>query len=119
MLVTAVMLRTIVEAGEGVLTLVEGIDEPEFLRSRITRHEVRRQLQSMAGALEAIAGEARGSMPEIDWPGWRSAWAGLRCAGPAADGVAWFAARALVPATLMWLQVYRQSEPGMFEFGRP
>ena len=35
----------------------------------------------------------------------------------ARDEALWFAVRSLVPATLMWLRVYRESNPELFGFG--
>ncbi|WP_088287319.1 hypothetical protein [Ideonella sp. A 288] len=116
MLVTAAMLGVIAEAGDSVLTLVDGLDEADFARSRLTRHEVRRQLLEIADALQALPEAAHDAMPEIDWPGWHGTATALSQAGPSADDAAWFAARSMVPATLMWLQVYRRAEPDLFEF---
>jgi len=115
-MITAAMLHLIQDAGEGVLVLVDGLDEADFQRSRLTRHEVRRQLQLLADLLEALPGAAHDAMPEIDWGAWRAV--GLALASPALaqDDAAWFAARALVPATLSWLRVYRQGSPALFDY---
>jgi hypothetical protein len=115
-MITAAMLKTIEEAGAGVLVLVDGLAEPDFVRSRLTRHEVRRQLQLIAATLDALPEASQRAMPEIDWPGWRAVWQALQPPGAAQDDAAWFAARALVPATLSWLRVYRVSEPALFDF---
>jgi uncharacterized protein with HEPN domain len=115
-MITAAMLKTIEEAGEGVLVLIDGLLEQDFVRSRLTRHEVRRQLLLIAGTLDALPETSRRAMPEIDWPGWRTVGQALQTPGPAADEAAWFAARSLVPATLSWLRVYRVSEPALFDF---
>lgn len=116
MIMTAATLGAIVEAGANVLTLVEGLEQAEFERSRITRREVGRLLLVMAGALVGLEAAAQARLPEIDWPGWARVASELR--QPAADAAdtAWFAARAMVPATLMWLQVYRRAEPALFEY---
>jgi uncharacterized protein with HEPN domain len=116
MLMTAAAVAAIAEAGANVLTLVEGLDEADFRRSRLTRAEVRRQLHGIAAVLAALAEPAQARMPELDWPAWAAVDAALRQDGPACDDTAWFAARSLLPATLMWLRVYRQSEPALFDF---
>lgn len=115
MTITAPRLHLIQDAGEAVLTLCEGLQREEFLRSRLTRGEVQRQLQRLAGALADAPDALRHQLPEIDWAGWR----GTRLAlaeGPGAplDEALWFAVQSLVPATLSWLRVYRQEQPGLF-----
>jgi hypothetical protein len=55
----------------------------------------------------------RTQLPEIEWDGWISVGRRLR---ESADDTLWFAARSLVPATVMWLGDYRQSHPALFEF---
>jgi uncharacterized protein with HEPN domain len=114
-MMTAPLLHVIREAGEAVLTLTETLDEAEFLRSRLTRAEVRRQLCTLADTLAALGGPVQGRMPEIDWAGWRAARRGLDAGGAAQDEALWFAVRSLVPATLSWLRVYRQSHPQLFD----
>lgn len=34
--------------------------------------------------------------------------------GETLDEALWFASQSLVPATLLWLRVYRQSQPDLF-----
>ena len=113
---TAPLIMLIEEAGEGVLLLVEDLQEPEFLRSRLTRTEVLRLLRTMADTLAALRQAARAAMPEIDWEGWRGTALALGGEGAARDDAAWFAARSLVPATLSWLRLYRRSEPALFDY---
>jgi uncharacterized protein with HEPN domain len=113
-MITAAMLRTIEEAGEGVLTLTEGLEEGELLGSRLTRREVTRQLVILANALRALPDTAARALPEIDWAGWRGMSYALAQEGPAADDALWFGVSALVPATLNWLRVYKQSSPELF-----
>jgi hypothetical protein len=113
---TAPLFTLIQETGEGVLLLIEDLQEPEFLRSRLTRNEVLRLLKTMADTLAALPGPARAAMPEIDWEGWRGAALGLCGEGAERDDAAWFAARSLVPATLSWLRLYRRSEPALFDY---
>ena len=117
MIMTAAALGAVFEAGENVLTLVDGLQAAEFERSRMTRHEVRRQLLSIANALGILDEEARRRMPEIDWPAWAVIAAALRLQPADIDATAWFCASALLPATLMWLQVYRRAEPSLFGYG--
>ena len=116
MTVTAAMLGVILEAGEGVSLLIDGLDEAQFLRSRLTRHEVQRQVRAIADAARAMDPADRAAMPEIDWPAWLALADAAAQPGSARDAGTWFVARSLVPATLLWLQVYRQSEPTLFEF---
>lgn len=106
----AALLAAIEDAAAAVLTLTEGVEEAEFLRSRITRAETARQIDTIATALDGLSEDARRAVPEIDWAAWRT----LRTA--AADDTLWFAVRSLVPATLMWLRVYRRSQPELFQF---
>jgi hypothetical protein len=87
----AALLQAINEAGEGVLILVEGVEDEELLASRLTRAEVMRQ-SSLATTGLALAGPA----------------------GPARDEALVTAARALVPATLMWMRVYKTAQPDWF-----
>lgn len=111
------MLKTVVESGEGVLVLVDGLEEGEFRRSRLTRTEVLRLLRLVADTVAALPEAARDAMPELDWAGWRGA--GLAFAGGEGadrDDALWFAARSLVPATLSWLRVYRREQPALFAF---
>jgi len=111
----AALLKAIEEAGEAVMTLTEGLQDSELLASRLTRHEVARQLRLFTEAASALPIERREGMPEVDWGG--IAAAGLALAGPrgaALDDALIFGVRALVPATLMWLRVYRQQSPQWF-----
>lgn len=113
------MLNLIQESGEAVLVLTDGIEEVEFLRSRLTRAEVRRQLATLADTLLHLPGPACAAMPEIDWGGWRHVRMQLDAPpGTDSDDTVWFAARSLVPATLGWLRLYRQSQPELFVYWR-
>ncbi|WP_304011570.1 hypothetical protein [Methyloversatilis discipulorum] len=97
-LFSAASLAMLDEACSGVLILGEGLERDEFLSSRLTRAEVGRRL------------------PEIDWAGWSLLARTLPDQGPASDDTLWFALTSLVPATLMWLRLYRQREPELFAF---
>jgi len=116
MMITAAMLALIEEAGAAVLVLVDGVEELEFARSRLTRFEVVRQLLVMADLLDSLPDSAQRAMPEIDWAGWRLVALTLRSKNRPQADTAWVAATAMVPATLSWLRVYRRAEPALFEF---
>lgn len=132
-MITSSLLEGIEEAAEGILVLVDGLQEPEFRRSRLTRREVRRLLADMAAALEALGAswdvQAAHALPEIDWDGWRATARRLRAmpsqppaaadADAEADEAAWFAATSMVPATLSWLRLYRRTQPALFAFRAP
>lgn len=115
-MIGAAMLQLVEQCGEGVLVLCDGLEEREFLRSRVTRHEVRRRLNDIAAALDAVPAATRAAMPELAWDGWQLLHQRLRPADTAADAAAWFAATSLVPATLSWLRFYRRNEPSLFDF---
>jgi uncharacterized protein with HEPN domain len=107
---TAMLLHKIEETGTAVLTLIEGIDESEFSRSRLTRQEVCRQIDSLGLAALDMSPATRAALPEIDWKTW------LAMAEHAAkdNQQLWWVISELVPATLMWLRVYRNQQPELF-----
>lgn len=112
---TASLLRATEQAGEGVLTLAEGLADGELKRSRLTRRAITQQLQALAQALAGVPALACQAMPEIDWAGWRAMPAALGHPEPAqADDALLMCVHALVPATLMWLRVYRPQQPQWF-----
>jgi uncharacterized protein with HEPN domain len=109
------LLGLIEQAGLAVATLVESLERDEFLRSRLTRAEVLRQLFTLADSAAQVAPASRSRMPELDWDSWDGLRARLRLpSGDALDDALWFAVESLVPATLLWLRVYRQSQPDLF-----
>ena len=108
------MLSLIEEAGVVVLTLTEGLDQSEFLGSFLTRREVKRQIATITLTVANLPTASRRRLPEIDWDGWIACALGLDQGGEAEDDALWFALRSLVPATLMWLRVYRSSQPALF-----
>jgi uncharacterized protein with HEPN domain len=111
----AALLKTMDEAGVAVLTLTEGLEDEELLGSRLTRQEVLRHLRQWAEAAEGMPTAQQQGMPEIDWPGLAAAGRTLMGAPcPALDEALVFATRSLVPATLMWLRLYRQQQPQWF-----
>ena len=108
------MLSLIEEAGVVVLTLTEGLEQSEFLGSFLTRREVQRQIATITLTVANLPSASRQRLPEIDWDGWSACALGLDHGGEAEDDALWFALRSLVPATLMWLRVYRSSQPELF-----
>jgi len=117
-MLNSALFAIIEEAGTAVMILGEDVERGEFLASRLTRSEVQLQMLIMAGAIDAVPAESRLLLPELEWDGWGSLRRALhQDRGQAgADDAVWFALRSLVPATLMWLQVYRQNQPELFTF---
>lgn len=114
-IINSALLGLIEQAATAVATLVEGLERAELLRSRLTRAEVLRQLKTLADSVGQLEPAARAAMPELDWSGWDAL--RPRFAAPAGeplDEALWFACTALVPATLLWLRVYQQSQPELF-----
>ena len=109
----AALLNAIEECGVAVLTLVEGIEDSELLASRLTRHEVARQLGLMLA--QALPTDVCAAMPEIDWTALATQAVALAGpASPARDETLLFAARSTTPALVLWLRHYRQSHPERF-----
>lgn len=109
------LLNLIEQTGLDVATLAEGLDEADLRRSRLTRAELLRQLRLMANSAMAVPPSAREDMPELDWEGWRLL--ALRLQAETSDDLdeaIWFAIHSVVPATLLWLRVYRQGQPQLF-----
>ena len=114
-IITSALLAIIVQSGTAIATVVEGLERDELLRSRLTRAEVLRQLKTLADSVGLLKPSARRMMPELDWTGWDAL--RPRFHGPAGewlDEALWFACESLVPATLLWLRVYQQSQPALF-----
>ncbi|RDI23489.1 hypothetical protein DFR41_106195 [Pseudacidovorax intermedius] len=113
---TGALLGIVEQAGAGIATLIEGLSREELLRSRLTRQEVLRLLARMAAALGTLAPGVRARMPELDWEGWQSLAQRLALPpGPALDDTLAFGCEAVLPATLLWLRVYRQGQPELFQ----
>lgn len=112
---TSALLSLIEQTGLDVATLAEGLDEADLRRSRLTRAELLRQLRLMANSAMAVPPSAREDMPELDWEGWRLLALRLQAeTGDDLDEAIWFAMQSVVPATLLWLRVYRQNQPQLF-----
>lgn len=115
-MLNALLLSTIEETGVAVLTLTEGLEQNEFLRSRLTRAETLRQLRVMGVSLANVPLPTQSLLPEIDWLGWQAVARQINERGAAHDEVLWFTVRSLVPATLSWLRFYRQNQPQVFDW---
>ena len=114
-IINSALLGLMEQAGTAIATLVEGLERDELLRSRLTRAEVLRQLKTLADSVGQLEPATRDEMPELDWTGWdalRPRFSGL--IGESLDEALWFACESLVPATLLWLRVYQQSQPTLF-----
>ncbi len=103
------------EAGTAVLTLTEALEKEEFLTSRLTRAETRRQLRIMCESTLLLSPEIHTLLVEIDWDGWRALGQRLTTGGKAEDTLLWLAVHTLAPDTLMWLRVYRKNQPEWFK----
>lgn len=114
-IIDSALLGMIEKAGTSIAILIDGLEKNELLRSRLTRREVLRQLKTLADNVAQLGEPARDAMPELDW----SCWDNMRSRfdarpGEALDEALWFACESLVPATLLWLRVYQQSQPELF-----
>lgn len=117
MIVIRALLANIVDAGTDALTLAEDMDEATFRRSRLARSEIGRLVGVIATNLADLPDAQRQQFAEIDWAAWAALAQQLQQQqdSPERDEALWFATRALVPATLMWLRVYKEGAPGLFE----
>ena len=114
-LITTALLGLIEQAGTAIATLIEGLERDDLLRSRLTRGEVLRQLKTLADSAGQVEPAARAEMPELDWTGWDAMRPRFSSPpGEPLDEALWFACESLVPATLLWLRVYQQSQPVLF-----
>jgi len=116
MLNSAAMLGILEEAGTGVLTLAETLSEEEFFASRLTKEEVLRYLRTMAETAENLADAVKAQMPEIDWAGWSLLRGKLKDPVAPDREAAWFGVNSLVPATLLWLRLYKKNQPELFDY---
>lgn len=108
------LLGILEEAGSAVLIMTEGLEAEEFFASRITRQEVQRHIQVMAETSANVPLPLKEQLIEIDWVGWTMLAEQLRMMGGFEQDALWFGVRSLVPATLMWLRVYRHNSPQLF-----
>lgn len=115
-MLNSALFAIVEEAGTAVMILTEEVEQAEFLNSRLTRAEARRQLLILAAAVGVVPAEARSLLPELEWDAWSKVAHELGQTGAGADEFLWFTVRSLVPATLLWLQVYRRNQPELFAF---
>ncbi|GAO35440.1 hypothetical protein SCT_0826 [Sulfuricella sp. T08] len=115
-MLNASLLSIIEEASIAVLTLTEGLEKEEFLNSRLTRSEVVRQVKIVSDIAGKLSPRTCTLMAEVDWAGWAAMGRQLNEPGQAADDALWFAAKSLIPATVMWLRVYRKNQPELFDY---
>lgn len=113
-LLSGALLGIFEEAGTAVLTLAEGVEPEEFFTSRLTQQEVLRQMRVMAETAANVPDDLKRQMVEIDWAGWSMLGMQLTLTGGFERDALWFGVRSLVPATLMWLRVYRKNTPQLF-----
>ncbi|WP_066257699.1 hypothetical protein [Hydrogenophaga flava] len=112
---SSALLNLIEQTGLDVATLAEGLDEADLRRSRLTRAELLRHLRVLARGAIGVPPSVREDMPELYWEGWRLLALRLQAeTGEDLDEAIWFAIHSVVPATLLWLRVYRQSQPQLF-----
>lgn len=115
---TGALLGLIEQSAHGVLVLCEGLARDELLGSRLTRAEVLKQLLTLVDSAVRLDVAVQAAMPELDWAGWAALAPRLRVPpGPGLDEAMWFAVESLVPATLLWLRLYRQQQPRWFRMG--
>ena len=114
-MLNASLLSIIEEAGVAVLILTEGLEKDAFLASRLTRAETRRQVKTLSESAANLSQQAQSMLAEVDWEGWHTVARQLGADKDAEQDALWFAVCSLVPATLMWLRVYRTNQPEIFE----
>lgn len=71
-MLNASLLSIIEEAGVAVLTLTEGLEKDEFLASRLTRAETRRQVKTLSESIANLSPQALSMLAEVDWAGWHT-----------------------------------------------
>ncbi len=113
-LLAGALLGILDEAGTSILTMTEGLEPEEFFSSRLTQNEVLNQLRIMAQTAANVPVELKQQMVEIDWAGWSVLGGQLALTGSFERDAMWFGVRSLVPATLMWMRVYRKGMPELF-----
>ena len=111
---TSRLIQLIEEAGVAVLTMTEGLEKEEFFASRLTRAETRHQLKRMCRSALLLGADLQAQWAEIDWDGWRALEHRLNSDDKAEEPLLWLAICALAPNTLLWLRIYRSSQPEWF-----
>lgn len=113
-LLAGAMLGIMEEVSLAVLTLTEGVEPDEFFASKLTQREVLNLTRTLVETAENIPDEVKHKMLEIDWAGWSVLGTQLKVAGGFERDALWFAVRSLIPATMLWLRVFRKNEPQLF-----
>jgi uncharacterized protein with HEPN domain len=113
-LLSGSLFAIVEEAGEDILTLTEGIEAEAFFNSKLTQHECLRQLRIITETIANIPNDIKYDIAEIDWAGWSMLNMQLTTAGGFETDAVWFAIRSLIPATLLWIRVYRKNTPEHF-----
>lgn len=113
-LASATMLNIMLQSCEAVLTLTEDVAPEGFFSSQLTQAETLRHLRIIAENVDRLPMESKTIMSEIDWAGWNVLLSQVRSVGGFERDAIWFAIRSMVPATLIWLRVFRQQQPDLF-----
>ncbi len=113
-LLAGALLGILEEAGTSILTLTEGLEPDDFFASRLTRRETLTQMRIMTKTAANLPAGIKQHMAEIDWAGWSGLGVQLTLADDFERDALWFGIRSLVPATLMWMRVYRKNSPELF-----
>jgi monoamine oxidase len=108
---TARVFELVEQACTDVLTLTEGLEMEDLLRSRLTRPEVRRQTWKVATELAGLPTGERSALPELDWNSWQELPRLLESGGALEEDALCIAVESLMPVTLMWLRLYRNQPP--------
>lgn len=116
-MLTGALLGILEQSGTAVMILVEDVDGEEFFASRLTRRTVEGYLTNMAESAANLPKGIKEHLAEIDWAGWSALRSAIKSGfSDQTNEAVWFAIQSLVPATLLWLRVYRQNEPQLFAY---
>lgn len=116
-MLTGALLGILEQSGTAIMTLVEGVDGDEFFQSRLTRQTVQGYLNNMSESAGNLSPDIKTHLAEIDWAGWAALGRSIKSGfSDQTNEAVWFAIQSLVPATLLWLRVYRKNEPKLFSF---
>lgn len=113
-MVSGALLGIIEGACEDILILVENVEPEDFFASTLTQREAIRQIRIITESAANLPDDVKRKTKEIDWAGWQVLLAQVKTSGGFERDAIWFAIRSMVPATLMWLRVFKQSQPEMF-----
>ncbi len=99
-------LAQVAQACTDVLTLTEGLAMEDFLRSRLTRPEVRRKTLHIASQLARLGSDERAALPELDWAAWDKLPGLIANGGALEEDALCVALETLIPVTLTWLRLH-------------